>query len=87
MPIADILICVVPSYGSVPRCPTYGTVPWRFPALGFDWRGPPACGSIRLGRPVVSSLYLNCKGEEIVLIVISKVTFVMEEEHPSSQFL
>jgi len=35
----------------------------------------------------VSSLYLNCKGEEIVLIVISKVTFVMEEEHPSSQFL
>ncbi len=87
MPIADILICVVPSFGTVPRCATCGTAPWWIPALGFDWRGPPACGSIMLGRPVVSPLYLNCKGEEIVLIVISKVTFVMEEEHPSSQFL
>jgi len=34
-----------------------------------------------------SALYLNCKGEEVVLIVVNKVTFVMEEEHPSSQFL
>jgi hypothetical protein len=46
-----------------------------------------ACNSLTLARPAASSLYVGCQGEEIVLIVVYKVTFVMEEEHPSSQFL
>jgi len=37
-------------------------------------------------RPL-SSLYVDCEGEKIVLIVINKITLVMEEEHPPSQFL
>jgi len=38
-------------------------------------------------RAVAPSLYVGCKGEEVVLVVVNEVTLIMEEEHPSSQFL
>ena len=65
-----------------------GTAPYVISSVGFDWSGPPASPlMLQFGQPAASSLYVEGKGEEIVLIVVNEVTFIVEEEHPSSQFL
>lgn len=86
MPIADILICDSARIAAM-RCSTRGTILRRILALAFNWSRTPTFCPTAPWRPLVPSLYVGCKGEEVVLVVIYKVTFVMEEEHPSSQFL
>jgi len=47
----------------------------------------PSPRSARAVRTTAPTLYLGCKGKQIVLIVINEVTFVIEEKHPAISFL